>query len=312
MGLFGVGVRKAGIRTVTENLPGLESSDNLRAAALRRIREEISLNTPWNPAVLVIGRTRLFYSGLAGNSKKPRNLGGYTFYFATDGAFEIDMGAGWQRMESALVAPFQTHRLLSPTGMIHDIGLEPESLSPKAQARLQALADCPQHQARLSARIRACRDDLAGLIPAQGLSTAAFDRLFLGEELEPRQMDPRIHRVLEMMCDEIEDSTVSAEDYAAQIGLSPSRFLHLFKLNTGVSFRSLRMWKRARRFLDHANGSNSLTDVALDLGYPDSSHFSHSIRRTYGLKPRSIRQGSKHLKVYPGANYTLAPEVVSA
>lgn len=269
------------------------------------------MSTPWNPAVLVIGRTRLFYSGLVGNSKRPRNLGGYAFYFATDGAFEIEMGAGWQRVESALVAPFQTHRLLTPTGMIQDVGFEPESLSPLAQARLHELAACPQHQARLAQRIRVCRADLAGLIPDQGLSTAEFDQLFLGEELEQRQMDPRIHRVLELMCDEFEECTVSAEDYARQIGLSPSRFLHLFKLNTGVSFRSLRMWKRARRFLDHANGSNSLTDVALELGYPDSSHFSHSIRRTYGLKPRSIRQGSKHMKVYPGANYTLAPETAA-
>lgn len=266
------------------------------------------MTTAWNPGVLVIGRDRLFYSGLAGNSKKPRNLGGYTFYFATDGAFQVDRGAGWETVEAALVAPFQTHRLLAPTGMIHDIGFEAESLSPAAQARLQALAATPADCARLLARVRDTRDRLAQLLPQSGVSTAQFDRLFLGETLEPRQMDPRIHRVLHMMCDDIEDSTISAEDYAAEIGLSPSRFLHLFKLNTGLSFRSLRMWKRARRFLDHANGSNSLTDVALDLGYPDSSHFSHSIRRTYGLKPRSIRQGSRHLKVYPGANYTLAPE----
>lgn len=268
------------------------------------------MNTPWNPAVLVIGRDRMFYSGLAGNSKKPRNLGGFTFYFAPDGEFQIDMGAGWVSTESALVAPFQTHRLLSPTGIIHNIGFEPESLSDEAQDRLQALAANPADRARLLERVRDRRDRLNQDIPETGLSTAEFDQLFLGGVLPQRQMDPRIHRVLELMCDEIEDSTVSAEDYAGQIGLSPSRFLHLFKLNTSVSFRSMRMWKRARRFLDHANGSNSLTDVALGLGYPDSSHFSHSIRRTYGLKPRSIRQGSRHLKIYAGANYTLAPEAV--
>ena len=150
------------------------------------------------------------------------------------------------------------------------------------------------------------------LLPRGGLSTSAFDRLFLGETLSARQMDPRIHHVLGLMCNDIEDSTIVAEDYANGIGLSPSRFLHLFKLNTGVSFRSVRMWKRARRFLDHASGSNSLTDVALDLGYPDSSHFSHSIHRTYGLKPRSILLGSRHLETYPGANYTLASQICAA
>ena len=43
------------------------------------------------------------------------------------------------------------------------------------------------------------------------------------------------------------------------------------------------MWKRARRFMDHANRDHSVTEVALDLGYPDSTHFSHSIRACFGL-----------------------------
>lgn len=256
----------------------------------------------------MIGRERLFYSGLAGNSKKPRNLGSYSLYCATDGQFQIAIGAGeWMECEVALVAPYQSHRLVSPTGVIHNLGFEPESLSPAAQTRLTTLAQEPDSRAALLKRVREQRHRLGQVLP-QGFSMAEFDRLFLDEALEPRQMDSRITQVLGLMCNEMEDCTVSAEDYASEIILSPSRFLHLFKLNTGVSFRSLRMWKRARRFLDHAGGDNSLTDVALDLGYPDSSHFSHSIRRTYGLKPRSIRQGSRHLTVYPGANYTLAPE----
>ncbi|MGR1581407.1 helix-turn-helix domain-containing protein [Thalassobius sp. S69A] len=267
------------------------------------------MNTPWNPAVLVIGRDRLFYSGLAGNSKKPRKLGNFKLYFATDTPFEIDAGQGWQDAQAALVRPYQTHRLLAPSGHIHEIGLEPESLSDTAQAQLTALFATPQGCATLAKRVRERHRRLPHLLPQNGLSTAAFDRLFLGQELAPRPMDERIRQVLQLMCDEVEDSTVAAEDYASEIGLSPSRFLYLFKLNTGVPFRSMRMWKRARRFLDHANSQRSLTDVALELGYPDSSHFSHSIRRTFGLKPRSIRQGSKHLKVYPGANYTLAPQI---
>jgi AraC-like DNA-binding protein len=43
------------------------------------------------------------------------------------------------------------------------------------------------------------------------------------------------------------------------------------------------MWKRARRFMDHANRDHSVTEVALDLGYPHSTHFSHSIRACFRL-----------------------------
>jgi len=38
--------------------------------------------------------------------------------------------------------------------------------------------------------------------------------------------------------------------------------------------------------------------LAQDIGYPDSSHFSHSVRRFYGLKPRAIFSGSRELAVY--------------
>ena len=81
---------------------------------------------------------------------------------------------------------------------------------------------------------------------------------------------------------------MTAADCAASAGLSPSRFLHLFKEQTGVSFRAFRAWKRARHLLHFANQDINLAHLAQDIGYPDSTHFSHSIRRFYGLKPRAI------------------------
>ena len=273
------------------------------------------MSTSWNSSVLAIGRDRLFYCGLAGNSKQPRSIGSFSLYFSTEGHFEISIDDGpWQKAQAALVTPFQRHRLLAPDGIICNLGMEPESLSPEAQARLGFLAGSPDHMTALQDRTRRLRHRMALVHPEDltggGFSNAEFDTMFFDEPFAPPQMDQRISRVLDEMCAELADSTASADDYADMVGLSPSRFLYLFKLNTGVPFRAMRMWKRARRFLDHANGNSSLTDVALDLGYPDSSHFSHSIRRIYGLKPRSIRQGSKHLKVFTGANYRLAPEAL--
>lgn len=267
------------------------------------------MNSSRTPGVLAIGRDRLYYSGLLGNSRKPRCLGAYALYFASGDAFAIDRGDGWQTLSAARVAPFQNHRLHAPSGRIHMVGLEPESLSASELHSLSELDETVLD--RIGDRVGALDHQLPGVQSKQGFSSAAFDRLVFGTVITPAQMDPRIARAVGVMCDELTDSTASAEDYARIVGLSPSRFLHLFKLNTGVSFRALRMWKRARRFLDHASGNNSLTDVALDLGYPDSSHFSHSIRRIYGLKPRSIRQGSRHLQVYTGADYTLAPDALA-
>ena len=85
---------------------------------------------------------------------------------------------------------------------------------------------------------------------------------------------------------------------ASRIGVSPSRFLHLFKEQTGVSFRAFRAWKRARHLLHFVNEDINLAHLAQDIGYPDSTHFSHSIRRFYGLKPRAIFSGSRDLAIY--------------
>jgi AraC-like DNA-binding protein len=94
---------------------------------------------------------------------------------------------------------------------------------------------------------------------------------------------------------------VTATSCAAGAGLSASRLLHLFKQDTGISFRSFRAWKRARHLLHFANQDLNLAHLAQEIGYPDSTHFSHSIRRFYGLKPRAIFSGSRDLAIYDRA-----------
>ena len=63
-----------------------------------------------------------------------------------------------------------------------------------------------------------------------------------------------------------------------------------------------RLFVRAYMFLmgmtEHGMDESSANYLAQDIGYPDSTHFSHSIRRFYGLKPRSIFIGSRDLAIY--------------
>jgi AraC-like DNA-binding protein len=128
----------------------------------------------------------------------------------------------------------------------------------------------------------------------QPLPHERFDPLVLGGALPPRQIEPRIRRVLERMRGDPSQS-VSAADSAASVGLSCSRFLHLFKDEVGASFRNVRTWKRARSLLHHVNKPANFAHLALDRGYPDSTHFSHSIRQVYGFTPRDLFAGSRRL-----------------
>src|SRR5665811_1790490 len=105
-------------------------------------------------------------------------------------------------------------------------------------------------------------------------------------------------RLTDAALNDFSGSKLTAADCAASVSLSPSRFLHLFKEQTGVSFRAFRAWKRARHLLHFVNEDINLAHLAQDIGYPDSTHFSHSIRRFYGLQPRAIFSGSRDLAIY--------------
>ena len=128
------------------------------------------------------------------------------------------------------------------------------------------------------------------------LSDAEFDDLLFGQPLPRRLLDPRVSHVVDRICENTADPC-SASCLADSEGLSLSRFLHLFKAETGVCLRKYRAWRRARTLLYHVRSPSTLTDIALETGYPDSTHFSHSIRRIYGLPPRDIVSGSRRLRV---------------
>ena len=82
---------------------------------------------------------------------------------------------------------------------------------------------------------------------------------------------------------------------AARAGLSPSRFLHLFKAETGYrcgATASGTGW--ARRIRASGEGA-SLTEAAHAAGFASSAHFSSAFRDMFGMMPsdlaRALRQG---------------------
>lgn len=126
---------------------------------------------------------------------------------------------------------------------------------------------------------------------------AELDRLVLGAPLPVRDLDERIIQVLAVVRADVACAWQAA-DAARYCQLSSSRFMHLFKAEVGVGWRAFRAWKRARGLLTSAPTYESLTQLALTLGYPDASHFSHAIRQVTGLRPSDILSGGRHLGVW--------------
>lgn len=250
--------------------------------------------------LLVIGPARMFYSGRLRRRLSPRCLGAVAIYASPAVPFAI----GWPGMPMAerricAVPAHVPHRIVPPEGILWNLCIEPEDTGglETLLARFNAAeAEAMPALDRLRAGEAALRAGAGG-----DLSAAALDRLLLGRTLPRRKLDPRIAAVLEHLRGGEAEGAVPAAACAAAAGLSVSRFLHLFKAETGVPFRSCRMWQRARRFLRHTADGPSLTAIAMDLGYPDAAHFSRSISRTFGMQPSTLRRGARDLRVLPDA-----------
>lgn len=268
--------------------------------------------------VMWLNKDRVFYAGLLGDVSV-RTMGGWLVYVSLGAPLRIALGDAetgkmpadpdWQTTELAVVPPHLPHRVACDQRLISSVTVEPETVD---EARLPAwMLGTPGAVAgadarRMVERVRAAHAWLRTHGHAIDLQTTSFDECFFGQVLVPRQIDPRIASVLEAIRND-PSLPITAQDCADAVGLSFSRFLHLFKAEVGTPFRSLRTWKRARSLLHHVTRDTNLVHVALDTGYPDSTHFSHSIRHVYGLKPRDLFAGSRRLTVLGESPAARAP-----
>jgi AraC-like DNA-binding protein len=240
---------------------------------------------------------RVFYAGLLGAAAE-RSLGGHGIYVSPTGApLSIRIGGGaWLSGDLLVVPPQVPHQVTTDHRLVFNLLIESESVDP---SRLPAfLQHCgPVNVPSFTQRVREAHGRLLAASGSGRFDGFEFDELFFDQALVPRTIDARIRTVVDRINADPAAQT-SAEECAAAVKLSFSRFLHLFKQETGVTFRAFRAWKRARSLLRHVRQSGTLTDIALDTGYPDSTHFSHSIRQVYGLRPSDILAGSRRLAVH--------------
>lgn len=238
---------------------------------------------------------RIFYAGLLG-APVMHTKGAIIAYVAIEAPLRVRLkGGDWCAAEVVVVQPNVFYEIACDGRHVLDILVEPETVDARRLPGL--LTACGAVQApEFAARVRRAHAHLMTMGATSNLRGADFDAMFFGQALPSRTLDPRIAAVLEWIKSD-PSAAAAAEACAARANLSFSRFLHLFKEEVGISFRKVRMWKRARSLLQYVTRSTSLVCVALDIGYPDSTHFSHSIRQTYGLKPRDIFAGSRKLRI---------------
>ena len=246
--------------------------------------------------LMLITPERVFYAGLLGRPRE-RCAGAFHVYVAIEGGLWLSTAQACEvHGELLTVAPNVRHTVTSDHRSVICVTIEPESVRPGTFEELSKRLSGPENGA-FARRIRAAHAELRNRQCRDDITSHVFDQMCFGEALPPRLLDPRVVRAIATI-GKFSGEPVTAASCAAEAGLSASRFLHLFKQETGISFRAFRAWKRARHLLHFANQDVNLAHLAQDIGYPDSTHFSHSIRRFYGLKPRAIFSGSRDLVIY--------------
>lgn len=130
---------------------------------------------------------------------------------------------------------------------------------------------------------------------SESLALNALEEIVLRcEQANPRGaaagMDSRIARSLAFICDHF-SAPLTVPKIAAQCGLSPSRFAHLFRVQTGQTpqrYLELQRLNRARQLLEFTQ--EPVSAIAHQVGFENPFYFTLRFRRHCGTSPREWRQ----------------------
>lgn len=262
----------------------------MHVAADRRFRE---LAAAHDGARLYAWGARVLYLGAALGLTAHRNAVAVVAV-ALDAPLSVatdpdDPSAGHRRCRSVVIRPNTLHHLTDTTGRCAFLYVDARSRdlsvlwnlakerTDRAAFDIQGevdLVDCLSRLADGELAWKEARRLLEGILPRPC----------------PGAIDQRVKRTLDRL-HAAPGTRLAASALARDVGLSESRFLHLFKAALGVPFRRYKIWiAMGAAVRGIARGAN-LTDAALDAGFASSAHFSTTFREMFGLEPSRLGRG---------------------
>ena len=124
----------------------------------------------------------------------------------------------------------------------------------------------------------------------ESLTMALMAALFASHEASNRALDNglarwQLRRVLEFLEAHLAED-INLDELAQLVGLSQSQFARAFKVSTGLPPYQWCVRNRVKRAQEMPlKGSDSLTDIAIQNGFADQSHFTKTFRRVTGATP---------------------------
>jgi AraC-like DNA-binding protein len=154
--------------------------------------------------------------------------------------------------------------LRMPAGELRDTTVDLETLWGAAAVDLRdQLLEAPTHQARFQILERALLNELRRGVDRHGAVEFALCRFMAAPQV----------------------TTIAS--LTDQVGLSPKRFIQVFRDETGFTPKVFCRIRRFQQAIGRLEGSRSVdwAEVALDSGYFDQAHFIHDFRAFSGINP---------------------------
>lgn len=105
-----------------------------------------------------------------------------------------------------------------------------------------------------------------------------------------KSLDMRIDKVASWLQTNV-PPTAELKKLSDLCGLSESRLAHLFTEEVGISIRQYLLWTKMRYAAELFVRRKTLSEVAHEIGFSDSSHLSRTFTRYFALTPSYLANG---------------------
>ena len=256
------------------------------SSTLATHRQRVRGLDPWLGRIfLSVGRA--LYLGPAGDTT-PHAHHALQVSVGLSGPVRLRGGTGpWREYDAALVPPDVDHQLDGGSSPVLLVYLEPESEDgrywlPAMEREIRAL-DCAD-------AVRECTRALFGDRSEEIDVGDLYSRILRSVGLPATPLEATDPRVLDAIrkLRLARSSPRPLGDLAREVGLSPSRFRHLFREQIGMSTQSYLVWLRLYDACSALARGASLSAAAFEAGFSDGPHFTRTFRRTFGLAPSQV------------------------
>lgn len=216
----------------------------------------------------------------------------YKIYIAVHGQFDLVLAGSrsWKSLSAVVIAPDRPHKIIGDTAIVALVYLVPETPEghriSKYYSRLDAFVPPPHYIAALIPRLQEIWEQSCCREEANAVSKSICSNVLPTPRINVN-FDRRVVSAIEYLEEQL-GRRVTIAELSSTVGLSASRFEHLFSEQVGIPVSRYLLWVRLRKALGMIPHGKSLTEVAYAAGFADSAHLSRTFRRMLGIAPSSI------------------------